>query len=93
MAVEPAVQGKGLGRYMMVALLERVGAVDADLIWATARPSAVGFYQRCRFEVGEEMTIQPTRATMHYVWRVLNVTPDSRSGVTASMCEGHRTKP
>ena len=75
MAVEPTYQGMGLGRHMMARVLRHVGALAGDLIWATARPSAVGFYQRCGFEVGEELSIQPTSATMQYVWRVLNVAP------------------
>ena len=73
MAVEPAHQGKGMGRLILAMVLEPVRARGADLIWATARPSAVGFYQRCGFEVGGEMTIQPTSARMRYVWQVLDV--------------------
>ena len=72
MAVEPAYQGRGLGRLMLAMVLELIRARGADLIWATARPSAIGFYQRCGFEVGEEMTIQPTGARMWYVWRMLD---------------------
>ena len=79
MAVEPTYQGMGLGRHMMARVLRHVGALGGDLIWATARPSAVGFYQRCGFEVGEELSIQPTSATMQYVWRMLNVPPLLRS--------------
>jgi GNAT superfamily N-acetyltransferase len=73
MAVEPAYQGNGLGRLMLAMVLEPARARGADLIWATARPPAVGFYQRCGFEAGEEMTIQPTGARMRYVWRLLDI--------------------
>jgi hypothetical protein len=58
---------------MLAMVLEPVRARGGDLIWATARPSAVGFYQRCGFDVGEEMIIQPTGARMRYVWRVVDV--------------------
>jgi ribosomal protein S18 acetylase RimI-like enzyme len=39
-----------------------------ELVWATARPAAVGFYRKCGFEVGEETRIVSTNAVMHYVW-------------------------
>jgi ribosomal protein S18 acetylase RimI-like enzyme len=84
MAVEPAYQGTGLGRLMLAMVLDRLRACGADLVWATARPSAVGFYQRCRFEVGEEMRIPPTNVTMRYIWCVLDVPrpqPPHRSDV------------
>jgi len=68
MAVEPAYQGAGLGRELLAAVLETVGTRGADLIWATARPSAVGFYRRCGFAAGEVMRVQPTNVRMRYVW-------------------------
>ena len=69
MAVESAHRGSGLGREMLTSVLETV-ALSADLIWATARPPAVRFYQRCGFEAGEELRVQPTNAPMQYVWRL-----------------------
>lgn len=56
----------------MADVLHRIELAGADLVWATARPSAVGFYQRSGFEVGAVLMIQPTGATMHYVWCTLS---------------------
>jgi ribosomal protein S18 acetylase RimI-like enzyme len=66
MAVEPQHQCSGWGRFLLGEVLGRLPG--ADLVWATARPSALGFYRRCGFEVGEETRISPTNAVMHYVW-------------------------
>jgi ribosomal protein S18 acetylase RimI-like enzyme len=71
MAVEPGYQRSGVGRRMLATVLHQIRSRGADLVWATARPSAVEFYQRCGFEIGGAMIIQPTGATMHYVWRML----------------------
>jgi ribosomal protein S18 acetylase RimI-like enzyme len=68
MAVEPDWQKRGLGREMLTKIIAEVVSGGGDLIWATARPTAVGFYQRCGFEVGEKTRIQPTNAPMQYVW-------------------------
>jgi len=70
MAVEPEHQGIGLGREMLASVLETVRNLSGDLIWATARPSAVTFYRRCGFQAGEEMLVPPTNAPMRYVWRL-----------------------
>ena len=68
MAVEPASQGQGLGRRMLAEVLSEVCDRGGDLIWATARPTAVSFYQRYGFEAGDEMRVAPTNAPMRYVW-------------------------
>ena len=55
---------------MLASVLETVRTLSADLIWATARLPAVRFYQRCGFEAGDQMRVQPTNAPMRYVWRL-----------------------
>jgi len=47
-----------------------VASHGGDLLWATARPPAAGFYRRCGFEVGEVLRVEPTHAVMRYVWAV-----------------------
>lgn len=71
MAMEPDYQHQGLGRQMLQLLAEEVRETDADLLWATARPSAVAFYRRCGFEVGSAVRVKPTNALMYYVWLTL----------------------
>jgi GNAT superfamily N-acetyltransferase len=51
MAVDPEWQGQGLGRLLMkhaYALLPRRGF---DLLWANARDTAIGFYERMGMDV------------------------------------------
>lgn len=71
MAVEPDSQGRGVGRAMLVEVTAAVAAEGGDLIWATARPSAVRFYKRCGFEAGDETRVAPTQALMQYVWLLI----------------------
>lgn len=74
MAIEPEYQGNGLGRHLLATVVEKVSDRGGDVIWATARPAAVRFYQRCGFDAGQEMRVQPTNAPMQYVWLVLKST-------------------
>jgi ribosomal protein S18 acetylase RimI-like enzyme len=53
MAVEPAVQRRGIGSAVMAELIRRLEATDAVLLWASARDSAVPFYERSGFRVVE----------------------------------------
>lgn len=48
MAVDPSVQGSGVGA-LLVAEAQSIIAPDA--IWAAARSTALGFYERCGFTV------------------------------------------
>src|SRR3954453_5317289 len=52
MAVEQAEQGRGLGRRLLAEVAQILVGRDADLLFGTARPSALGFYRRCGFVVG-----------------------------------------
>jgi predicted N-acetyltransferase YhbS len=49
MAVDPAVQGMGAGTAIMTDALRRLKATGAVLLWASARDSAVPFYERFGF--------------------------------------------
>jgi GNAT superfamily N-acetyltransferase len=67
MAIEPSRQAQGLGRLLLGDVIGAVIADGCDLVWATARPSAVDFYRRCGFEVGSALRIAPTSASMSCV--------------------------
>lgn len=55
MAVEPATQGRGLGRALLEAAAQRLRASGVEVCWANARTSALGFYQANGFTAeGEE---------------------------------------
>lgn len=59
MAVEPSLQREGLGTLVLTEALRRLRASGVSLLWATARPEAVPFYQRFGFSVNE--TANPDR--------------------------------
>ncbi len=46
MAVEPAHQGRGVGRVLVTAAIERLRAQGAGVLWAKARDQSLGFYER-----------------------------------------------
>jgi GNAT superfamily N-acetyltransferase len=46
MAVEPTEQGAGVGRALLDAVVERLQARGVEVLWANARDSALGFYER-----------------------------------------------
>ena len=50
MAVAPGSQGAGVGRAVLRAGIERLEDDWVSLLWANARNSALGFYERCGFE-------------------------------------------
>ncbi len=51
MAVEPSLQRTGLGTLVLTEGLRRLRSSNVPLVWATARPEAVPFYQRFGFSV------------------------------------------
>jgi predicted N-acetyltransferase YhbS len=53
-AVEPAVQGRGLGRALIEAGLARAHAGGMGAFLSTGTPGNVAIYRRCGFEVVEE---------------------------------------
>jgi thiamine transport system ATP-binding protein len=68
MAVEPGLQNSGIGAALVRAGLERAWARGADLVWASARDSALGFYLRLGFTVvGEEFTDAATGLAHHHI--------------------------
>ena len=49
MAVDPEVQGEGIGTAVMSEAIRRLRASDAVLLWANARDSALPFYEKFGF--------------------------------------------
>jgi GNAT superfamily N-acetyltransferase len=61
MAVDPSRQGTGVGREVLAAAVAAVRDAGAPLMWANARSTAVGFYERLGWRVvGEEFTTADT---------------------------------
>jgi GNAT superfamily N-acetyltransferase len=46
MAVDPDVQGSGIGRVLLDAAVERLRAAGVTRMWCNARDTAVPFYER-----------------------------------------------
>lgn len=68
MAVDPSLQGTGVGRAVLRAGTERAGEGGATLVWARARDSALGFYSAEGFEtVGDAFIDEATGLSHHLV--------------------------
>ncbi len=51
MAVDPERRGEGIGRRLVEAAVARLRADHAEVLWANARDTAVGFYERMGWRV------------------------------------------
>jgi GNAT superfamily N-acetyltransferase len=67
MAVQVEWQGMGIGRQMLEHVAAEVSARNAELMFATARSSALGFYLRCGMTPGGFMTVEQTGFRFQYV--------------------------
>jgi GNAT superfamily N-acetyltransferase len=73
MAVDPAYQGRGIGRLVLEAATDVVRATQAPLIWANGRISAMSFYQGLGWEsVGEIFEYGPASLPHLVVIRALD---------------------
>ncbi|HWC34479.1 MAG TPA: GNAT family N-acetyltransferase [Mycobacteriales bacterium] len=62
MAVAPGRQGTGIGARVLLGAIDVARASGAPLLWANARVTALGFYERLGFEVvGEEYLYGPAK--------------------------------
>jgi GNAT superfamily N-acetyltransferase len=68
MVTEPGNQGQGLGRGLLEEALRRLRAGGIEVLWANARDSAIGFYERLGFEViGEGFLAGPAGDIPHHI--------------------------
>ncbi|CAB4595408.1 unannotated protein [freshwater metagenome] len=72
MAVAEALHGTGLGALLIEAGLSLARERSADIVWARARDSAMGFYERLLFVcAGDGFIDGPTAMPHHIVIRSL----------------------
>lgn len=72
MAVSDVLQTSGHGRVLVEAGVALARERSAHVVWARARDSAVGFYEKCGFTVvGEGFIDEPTAMPHHIVVRHL----------------------
>ena len=70
MAVDESLQGSGLGAVLIRAGLAHARSRGAEIVWARARDSALGFYERLDFAaVGAGFIDEPTGMPHHIVVR------------------------
>jgi predicted N-acetyltransferase YhbS len=80
MAVDPAVQGKGIGTAVMIEAIRRLRAGEAVLLWANARDSALPFYERFGFRTvpASEYTLPQSSRPHHLIELDLTQRPGLR---------------
>jgi CubicO group peptidase (beta-lactamase class C family)/GNAT superfamily N-acetyltransferase len=67
MAVEPQQQGRGVGRLLVAAGLDRSRRAGALSVWALARDTALGFYARMGFATEGDGFVDATTGLPHHV--------------------------
>lgn len=67
MAVDAALQGTGLGRQILAAGIDRARAAGAEVVWANARDTAIGFYESMGMVVVGDGFMDATTAMPHHV--------------------------
>jgi GNAT superfamily N-acetyltransferase len=71
MATDPRLVGAGLGTRLLRAGIERCRSQGDELVWANARVSAVGFYERAGFAVVGPEFDTPDTGLPHRIVRLL----------------------
>lgn len=69
MATEPGLAGSGLGSLLLLAGIERARASGATHVWANARLTALGFYERHGFSLVGGEFVDATTGLPHRVVR------------------------
>ena len=67
MAVDPVRQGTGLGKVILAAGFERLRARGARVVWASARDTAIPFYDAMGMHVEGDGYVDATTALPHHV--------------------------
>ncbi len=68
MVTDPGLQGRGIGRSLLEVAVQRLGASGVEVLWANARDSALGFYERLGFEVvGDGFLAGPAGDIPHHI--------------------------
>ena len=70
MAVDDTLQSSGLGKQLIDAGVQLAQQRSVQLVWARARDTAAGFYEKCGFTlVGDGFIDEPTGMPHHIVVR------------------------
>ena len=75
MAVDTSLQSGGYGAQLIQAGVALAAERNAKIVWARARDSALGFYEKCGFRtVGDGFIDESTDMPHHIVVRELSIT-------------------
>ena len=75
MAVDPSVQRRGIGSAVLAEALARLRSSGTLLLWASARDTALPFYERFGFEVIEDSASTPVETGRPHHLIVLQIQP------------------
>lgn len=80
MAVDPAWQGRGIGRMLMDEVMRRARAAGAVIVWANGRDTAQSFYERVGFSaVGDGFLDSEMHLGHHVVITRIDEPPPGRA--------------
>lgn len=65
MAIEPGLQGQGIGTLLLAAGIDRCAALGDGVVWAHARSTALDFYLRRGFTTYGDEYVDPTTGLAH----------------------------
>lgn len=91
MAVEPELQGQGLGAILLDAVVQRARNLGAQVLWAAGRDDALGFYQRRGWVVKGEGYLAVGDLPHHTV--VLDLVPEAGTGQESVGGDGPGSEP
>ena len=67
MAVDNSLQSTGFGAQLIEAGCTHATDRNAAIVWARARDSAIGFYEKCGFRVVGEGFMDAATAMAHHI--------------------------
>lgn len=71
MAVDPSLQGSGVGRILVEAAVERLWGAGVTRVWCNARDTAIGFYQRLGWRVTGPGFVEDVTGLPHHPMELL----------------------
>ncbi|MDQ6771813.1 MAG: GNAT family N-acetyltransferase [Candidatus Dormibacteraeota bacterium] len=80
MAVDPMVQGRGIGSGVLTEAIRRLKATGTILLWASARDAALPFYARFGFTTIEWSGFTPSQTSRPHHIIELDLAPSGSPG-------------
>lgn len=71
MAVDPSLQGSGVGRMLVGAAVERMRRAGVTRMWCNARDTAIGFYERLGWRITGPGFVEDVTGLPHHPMELL----------------------